>query len=72
MGTLPGVTNLGAMKGGQGLSFTVLGGQTVTLIIDPATGRLLYTNYIVMPDGSEAFQANPTATLTGQWTNTLG
>lgn len=72
MGTLPGVTDMGPMQGGQGLRIATLGGHVVTLIIDPKTGRLLYTSFFVMPDSSEVFQGAPTATLTGTWTNKLG
>ena len=72
LGRLPGVTNMGPMRGGQGLSIATINGHVVTLIIDPKTGRLLYTSFLVKPDSSEWFQGAATATITGQWTNTLG
>jgi len=71
LASLHGVTSLGPLHGGQGLRFTLLGGQTATLIIDPSTGQIRGTNFFVDNEGAEIWQQAPTATITGRWTDTL-
>jgi hypothetical protein len=61
LAALPGVTSLGAVHAGQ----------RATLIVNPATGQIIGTNYIVTNEGDEMLQTVPNATVTGQWTNTL-
>jgi hypothetical protein len=71
LAALPGVTSLGQVGGGQGVRFTLLGGQQATLIIDPASGQIRATNFFVDNQGGEFWQRIPNATITGRWTNTL-
>jgi hypothetical protein len=71
LAALPGVTSLGQVGGGQGVRFTLLGGQPATLIIDPATGQIRATNFFVDNQGAEFWQQIPDATITGRWTSTL-
>jgi hypothetical protein len=71
LAALPGVTSLGQVGGGQGVRFTLLGGQQATLIIDPASGQIRATNFFVDNQGGEFWQQIPNATITGRWTNTL-
>jgi hypothetical protein len=71
LAALPGVTSLSQIGGGQGLRFTLLGGQRATLVIDPASGQIRATNFFVDNQGGEFWQQIPNATITGRWTNTL-
>ena len=71
LAALPGVTSLGQAGGGQGVRFTLLGGQQATLVIDPASGQIRATNFFVDNQGAEFWQKIPNATITGRWTNTL-
>jgi len=71
LAALPGVTSLGQAGGGQGVRFTLLGGEQATLFIDPSTGQIRTTNFIVDNQGGEFWQPIPNATITGRWTNTL-
>jgi hypothetical protein len=71
LAALPGVTSLGQVGGGQGVRFTLLGGQQATLVIDPASGQIRATNFFVDNQGAEFWQQIPNATITGRWTNTL-
>jgi hypothetical protein len=71
LAALPGVTSLGQVGGGQGVRFTLLGGERATLIIDPSTGQIRATNFFVDNQGAEYWQQLPNATITGRWTNTL-
>jgi RNA polymerase sigma factor (sigma-70 family) len=71
LAALPGVTSLGLVGGGQGVQFTLLGGEQATLIIDPSTGQIRATNFFVASDGSTYWQPTVNATITGQWTDTL-
>jgi hypothetical protein len=71
LAALPGVTSLGQAGGGQGVQFTLLGGEQATLIIDPSTGQIRATNFFVDNEGAEFWQEVPNATITGQWTDTL-
>jgi hypothetical protein len=70
LAALPGVTSLG-QAGGQGVRFTLLGGEQATLFIDPSTGQIRATNFFVDNQGAEFWQQIPNATITGRWTNTL-
>ena len=71
LASLPGVTSLGPVGGGQGVRFTLLGGERATLIIDPSTGQIRATNFFVDNQGAEYWQQIPNATITGRWTDTL-
>ena len=71
LAALPGVTSLGQAGGGQGVRFTLLGGQQATLVIDPASGQIRATNFFVDNQGAEFWQKIPNATITGRWTDTL-
>ena len=71
LAALPGVTSLGQVGGGQGVRFTLLGGQRATLIIDAASGQIRATNFFVDNQGGQFWQQIPNATITGRWTNTL-
>jgi hypothetical protein len=71
LAALPGVTSLGQVGGGQGVRFTLLGGQQATLVIDPASGQIRATNFFVDNQGAEFWQKIPNATITGRWTSTL-
>ena len=71
LAAFPGVTSLGQAGGGQGVRFTLLGGEQATLFIDPSTGQIRTTNFIVDNQGGEFWQPIPNATITGRWTNTL-
>jgi hypothetical protein len=71
LAALPGVTSLGQVGGGQGVRFTLLGGERATLIIDPSTGQIRATNFFVDNQGAEYWQQIPNATITGRWTDTL-
>jgi hypothetical protein len=71
LAALPGVTSLGQVGGGQGIRFTLLGGQRATLIIDASTGQIRATNFFVDNQGAEYWQQIPNATITGQWTDML-
>ena len=71
LAALPGVTSLGQVGGGQGVRFTLLGGQQATLVIDPASGQIRATNFFVDNQGAEFWQKIPNATITGRWTDTL-
>ena len=53
------------------MRFTLLGGEQATLFIDPSTGQIRTTNFIVDNQGGEFWQPIPNATITGRWTNTL-
>ena len=71
LAALPGVTSLGQVGGGQGVRFTLLGGEQANLIIDPASGQIRATNFFVDNQGATFWQQIPNATITGRWTNTL-
>jgi hypothetical protein len=71
LASLPGVTSLGPVGGGQGVRFTLLGGERATLIIDSSTGQIRATNFFVDNQGAEYWQQIPNATITGRWTDTL-
>jgi hypothetical protein len=71
LAALPGVTSLGQAGGGQGVRFTLLGGEQATLFIDPSTGQIRATNFFVDNQGGQFWQQIPNATITGRWTNTL-
>jgi hypothetical protein len=51
LAALPGVTSLGLVGDGQGVQFTLPGGEQATLIIDPSTGQIRATNFFVASDG---------------------
>ena len=61
----------GQVGGGQGVRFTLLGGEQATLVIDPASGQIRATNFFVDNQGGEFWQQIPNATITGRWTDTL-
>ncbi|RSM72923.1 hypothetical protein DL991_32515 [Amycolatopsis sp. WAC 01375] len=64
----PGVENLGAVPGGQGLSLPT--GER--LVVDPETGRVNGTSIFVTMDGAVNKVANPAgARINAEWTNTL-
>ncbi len=71
LAVLPGVASLGQIGGGQGIRFTLPGGEQATLIVDPSTGQIIATNFFVDNQGAEYFQDVPNATITGRWTDTL-
>ena len=71
LAALPGVTSMGQVGGGQGVRFTLLGGEQATLIIDPANGQIRATNFFVDNQGGEFWQKIPNATITGRWTDKL-
>ncbi|MFE6611721.1 CU044_5270 family protein [Amycolatopsis sp. NPDC057786] len=64
----PGVENLGAVPGGQGLSLPT--GER--LVVDPETGRVNGTSVFVTRDGAVSKVANPAGVkITAEWTDTL-
>ncbi|BCJ32991.1 hypothetical protein Athai_04940 [Actinocatenispora thailandica] len=71
LATLPGVRDLGPADGGRAISIPV-GEHTARLVVDTGTGRVRGTNFVVTTDGGELWlPAGHTATVTGEWTDTL-
>ncbi|MFI0451512.1 CU044_5270 family protein [Actinomadura sp. 6N118] len=64
----PNVKSTGKAPGGQGLQFPSETGDTVRMVIDPATSQLRHTNVLVWIDGGE-WSTSGTYTLTTTWTN---
>ncbi|KAB2352466.1 CU044_5270 family protein [Actinomadura rudentiformis] len=64
----PHVKSTGKVPGGQGLQFPSETGDTVRMVIDPATSQLRQTNILVWTDGGEWITSG-TYTLTTEWTN---
>ncbi|MFF5263492.1 CU044_5270 family protein [Actinomadura viridis] len=64
----PNVTSLGTVKGGQGLSFSVGGGEKARLVVDPKTSRITDTDFFVSVDGTRVTVPGG-ATITAGWTN---
>lgn len=72
MASLRGVKALGPVRGGQGLLFSLIGGQQARLVVDPATARVRNTNFLVTADDAEMWIRSPdTATVVAGWTNRL-
>lgn len=70
MASLPGVTSLGPVQGGQGLQFTLPGARQARLVVDPATSQVRDTNFLVTSQDAEIWTQGPaTATVTTEWTN---
>lgn len=66
----PDVKSLGEVDGGQGLEFSV-SGHRARLVVDPATGRVRNTNFLVTPGGATMWIAAPgSVTITAGWTDT--
>ncbi|MFG2007320.1 hypothetical protein ACGFNU_50040 [Spirillospora sp. NPDC048911] len=64
----PNVKSTGKVPGGQGLQFPSEYGDTVRMVIDPATSQVRQTNVLVWLDGGE-WGTSGTYTLTTEWTN---
>lgn len=63
---MPDVRSLGPVQGGEGLS---IGGRR--LVVDPATGRIRGTDFLVTMDGAEGLVNEPGgATVIAYWTDT--
>ncbi|SNR52517.1 hypothetical protein SAMN06265355_103561 [Actinomadura mexicana] len=64
----PNVSNLGPVKGGQGLSISFGGGGKAHLVIDPKTSRITGTDYFVSADGAQVTVPGG-ATIAAEWTD---
>lgn len=64
----PNVTNLGPVKGGQGLSISFGGGRKANLVVDPKTSRITDTDYFVSADGAQVTVPGGAA-IVAEWTN---
>lgn len=71
LAALPGVTALGPRDGGQAIQFTTVGGEQATLVVDPATGAIRATNFVVTNDGALFWQPTVDATVICEWTDVL-
>ncbi|MGI5164197.1 CU044_5270 family protein [Spirillospora sp. CA-253888] len=71
LAALPRVTALGPVRGGQGLMITMAGGHQARLVVDPGTGRIRDSNFLVSRDGGELWMKDETATVHAEWTDHL-
>ncbi|MEV3923033.1 CU044_5270 family protein [Actinomadura coerulea] len=66
--TYPGVKDLGAVKGGHGLSISFGEGGNAHLVVDPKTSRITDTDFFVSADGARV-TAPGGAAITAEWTD---
>ncbi|MFI6516255.1 CU044_5270 family protein [Spirillospora sp. NPDC050679] len=71
LAALPQVTALGPVRGGQGLMIVMAGNQQARLVVDPGTGRVRDSNFLVSHDGGEFWMDDATATVYAEWTDHL-
>ncbi|NYD46508.1 hypothetical protein BJY14_002491 [Actinomadura luteofluorescens] len=64
----PGVKDLGAVKGGQGLSISFGGGGEAHLVVDPKTSRITDTDFFVSADGARVAVPGGAA-IVAEWTD---
>ncbi|MEV4000923.1 CU044_5270 family protein [Actinomadura sp. NPDC049753] len=64
----PNVENLGAVKGGQGLSISFGGGGNAHVVVDPKTSRITDTDFFVSADGARVAVPGGAA-ITAEWTD---
>ncbi|MVZ99085.1 hypothetical protein F8568_001510 [Actinomadura sp. LD22] len=69
LASYPNVKNIGAVKGGLGLSIAFGGGKkAANLVVDPKTSRITDTDFFVSADGAEVTVPGG-ATIAAEWTN---
>ncbi|WP_067490725.1 CU044_5270 family protein [Actinomadura hibisca] len=70
LAALPQVTALGPVRGGEGLLIVLAEGQQARLVVDPGTGRVRDSNFMVAHDGGE-YWTEGTFTVYAEWTDHL-